>query len=55
MDCSHMTEQIGNSQTLVVTKTRTAVKRQKKEQHEWDIEMLTGLRALLGAVNHKVV
>ena len=55
MDCSHMTERIGNSQTLVVTKTRTAVKRQKKEQHEWDIEMLTGLRALLGAVNHTVV
>ena len=31
-----------------------AVKHQK-EQHKWDIEMLTGLRALPGTVNHKVV
>ena len=54
MDCSHVTERIGSPQTLVVTKTRTAVKRQK-EQQKRDTEMLTRLRALPGAVNHTVV
>ena len=54
MDCSHVTERIGSPQTLVITKTRTAVKRQK-EQHKRDIEMLTRLLALPGAVNHTVV
>ena len=48
LDAMYVTERIGSPQTLVVTKTRTVVQRQK-EQRQKDLQTLAQLRALLGA------
>ena len=49
VDASHTTERVGNPQTLVVTKTRTHLQRQREQQVK-DLKMLASLRALPAAV-----